>query len=39
MGRKGKEHKNIKCIIVVIEGKIVQLNLNSNDRIENEEDL
>lgn len=39
MGRKGKGYKNVKCIIVIIEGKIVQLNLNSNDRIENEEDL
>ena len=39
MGRRGKDHRNIRSIIVDINQKIVQIDLNSNERIRNKYDL
>lgn len=39
MGRKGKEHRNIKSIVIVIDSKIIEIDLKSNERIRNEDDL
>lgn len=39
MGRKGKEHRNIRSITIVIDSKIIEINLKPNERIQNEDDL
>lgn len=39
MGRKGREHRNVRSISINFNGKIVEIQLNLNERIQNEEDL
>ena len=33
MGRKGREHRNVRSISINFNGKIVEIQLNSNERI------
>ena len=39
MGRKGRDHKNFKSIIVTINDKTFSIELDSNEKIKNENDL
>lgn len=39
MGRKGKSFQRVKCINVLLGDKVIQIELNMNERIKNEDDL